>query len=318
MSAPRVWEAAEPLRGLGHYRLEWLISFVASARHGGVSAAARALYRSQPRVSSHVAELEQALGVQLFDRSARPVRLTADGRALLVHAEKTLEALHALSETASGSSPRLLRLAAESSAAAYVYPRLAGELARVWPSSRLLLQETLDTVDLSGDAWDLAVAPATFGARPLGVDSLALWSEPLVAVLRPDHPLAKTGVELSLSSLDGLPLINQPSNASGARSPLEELEVVAQTAQPQTMIAMVRHGMGVGLLGGMAALSANSDGVLLRPLRDPHCHRTISLWWHRKSLGTGGHTLRKLAERIPEPAWPWNMQLAGRAVARAV
>lgn len=312
-TGPQACQMAEPLRGLEQYRLEWLISFVACARHGGVSAAARALYRSQPRVSSHVAGLEQALGVQLFDRSARPVRLTPDGRALLVHAEKILEALRAMSETAAGSPPRSLRLMAETSIAAYVYPRLARDLTRVWPSSRLVLRETVDPIDPTFEGWDLAVAAATFGARPQGADSLALWSEPLVAVLRPDHVLAQTGLELSLPFLDGVSLINQPNQAFGGTGPFERLEVVAQAAQPQTMMAMVRHGMGVGLLGGLAALSANTDGLVLKPLGDPLCHRTISLWWHHQRIGADVHTLRRLAALIPEPAWPWDECLTAEA-----
>ncbi|HET6986751.1 MAG TPA: LysR family transcriptional regulator [Kribbella sp.] len=44
------------------FRMDWIVSFVAVARHGGFSAAAKATFRSQSRISEHVAELEKALG----------------------------------------------------------------------------------------------------------------------------------------------------------------------------------------------------------------------------------------------------------------
>ncbi|TCM37594.1 LysR family transcriptional regulator [Kribbella sp. VKM Ac-2568] len=75
------------------YRLDWIVSFVAVARHGGFSAAAKATFRSQSRISEHVAELEKALGVQLFDRTAHPAALTPEVRALLPHAEEILNRL---------------------------------------------------------------------------------------------------------------------------------------------------------------------------------------------------------------------------------
>lgn len=79
-----------------NYRIDCIISFVAVAHHGGFSAAAKALYRSQPRVSSHVADLEQELGTLLLDRSGHPARLTPEGRALLPHAEEILWSLAVL------------------------------------------------------------------------------------------------------------------------------------------------------------------------------------------------------------------------------
>ncbi|MGO1511218.1 MAG: helix-turn-helix domain-containing protein [Actinomycetales bacterium] len=61
---------------IDNYRFEWLNSFLAVVDFGGFAAAAENTYRSQPRISSHVADLERHLGAQLFDRKARPVRLT--------------------------------------------------------------------------------------------------------------------------------------------------------------------------------------------------------------------------------------------------
>ena len=73
--------------------IDWLETFVAVVDSGGFSAAAAAVHRSQSRVSAHVAALEQALGVTLFDRRHRPVGLTDAGEAYLPHAREVLAAL---------------------------------------------------------------------------------------------------------------------------------------------------------------------------------------------------------------------------------
>src|SRR6267154_6368861 len=57
----------------------WLRSFLAVADKGGFGAATLALHLSQSRVSAHIAALEHALGVTLFDRKARPICTTEAG-----------------------------------------------------------------------------------------------------------------------------------------------------------------------------------------------------------------------------------------------
>jgi len=68
------------------YSLEQIEAFVLVVRHGSFSAAARAMNRSQSTVSGAIANLEIALGTELFDRSTRIPTVTPKGQALLVEA----------------------------------------------------------------------------------------------------------------------------------------------------------------------------------------------------------------------------------------
>src|SRR5260370_9331179 len=68
----------------------WLRSFLAVADKGGFGAATLALHLSQSRVSAHIAALEHALGVTLFDRKARPICTTAAGELFRGHAMTAL------------------------------------------------------------------------------------------------------------------------------------------------------------------------------------------------------------------------------------
>ena len=79
-------------------------AFLATAEEGSLSAAARALRQTQPTLSRQVTGLEQSLGVTLFERGHRKVRLTAAGLELIEHARAMAEAANRVSLAASGQS----------------------------------------------------------------------------------------------------------------------------------------------------------------------------------------------------------------------
>lgn len=263
-------------------RMDWIVSFVAVARYGGFSAAAKAVYRGQSRISEHVAELERALDVQLFDRTAHPPRLTPEGRALLPQAEEILRGVQNLS--AGGA----VRFGAYPSAAAWLFPQVVRRLPE---GIRLLLVEgpsvDLEAALVRGDI-DLAIRPV----HPLVADeSLVheiLWREPLTAVFPEHHPLA-AHESVALEQLAELPLISIGESdgprqfeshlafASKGLSP----ESTFRTNQPQTLLSLVRHGLGVGVTNELAVSTANLDGVRLVPIHDAGVERQVALFTRR-------------------------------------
>jgi DNA-binding transcriptional LysR family regulator len=264
------------------YRLDWIVSFVAVARYGGFSAAAKAVFRGQSRISEHIAELEKHLGLLLFDRTAHPVALTPEGRALLPAAE---EILHRLGEF--GSPRGQVRFGAYPSAAAWLFPQVARRV----EMARLLLVEgpsiELERALVQGEI-DLAIRPV----HPLVASELLehhlLWREPLVAVFAENHPLAKAP-SVSLGELAALPLISI-GEASGGRQFESHLafasaglspESVYRTNQPQTLLSLVRHGLGTGVTNALAVTTANLSGVRLVPIQDAGVERQVALFLHR-------------------------------------
>jgi DNA-binding transcriptional LysR family regulator len=275
------------------FRLDWITSFVAVAQHGGFSAAAAAMYRSQPRISIHVAELERALGVRLFDRSVHPAVLTPEGRAILPHAKAVLQHVQELSDGAAsdGTARGEVRLAIYPSAAASLLPELLVELRQAHPHVKLALREgptmALDELLLAGDA-ELAVRPVL---PPVGTDKLAhhvLWQEPLVAVVGARHPLAAQG-SVEVDELAGMHLVTIGEGEEQASSQFEtnlmfdqaglSPHVVFRSNQPQTLVAVVRRGLGVGVTNCLAMTTSNLDGVRLVRIADAHCQREVALWW---------------------------------------
>ena len=86
-------------------RLDCLSAFVAVADQGGFAAAARHLRISPPAVTRAVAALEGRLGVMLFHRTTRSVRLTEDGAAFLARCRQALSDLRAAEAAALGTAP---------------------------------------------------------------------------------------------------------------------------------------------------------------------------------------------------------------------
>ena len=71
---------------------------------GGFRAAAEKLSATQPAISQRIASLESDLGVRLFDRDVRGIKLTAKGRELLSHAERMLQMRRDMQEAARAKS----------------------------------------------------------------------------------------------------------------------------------------------------------------------------------------------------------------------
>lgn len=142
--------------------MDWLAlaDFNLVARHGGVGRAARAAGRPKATLSRRVAELEASLGLRLFERGGRTLKLTQEGRTL--H-ERTAALLTELDETAAGiasggSTPRgSLRISAPLLFSQMAMGRLAAEFALKYPEVRLEVSTEDRAVDMVEEGYDLVI-----------------------------------------------------------------------------------------------------------------------------------------------------------------
>ena len=117
----------------------------AVARHGSVTAAARALHYSQPSVSHHLARLESETGAQLLQRVGRGIRLTQAGQLLADRAAEIIGRVEAADAELSahvGLSAGRVRLAGYSSAISSLVPRALAALTRKHPGLEISLLDT--------------------------------------------------------------------------------------------------------------------------------------------------------------------------------
>jgi DNA-binding transcriptional LysR family regulator len=139
---------------------EALSDFEAAVRMGGVSAAARARGQPKQTVSRRLMALEEALGVRLFDRSTRALRLTADGALLHERAQRILadveETRRALMDRASEAEGPL-RISAPVLLGQTLLGAVAARFVRAHPKVQLDLVLSDRRVDLIEDGFDAAI-----------------------------------------------------------------------------------------------------------------------------------------------------------------
>lgn len=143
-----------------HMDLLALADFNLVARHGGFGKASRAAARPKATLSRRVAELESSLNLRLFERGARSLKLTQEGRALY---ERTGALLTELDETAAGiasggDKPRgRLRISAPLLFSQTTMGRLAAGFALRHPQVRLEITTEDRPVDMIEEGFDLVI-----------------------------------------------------------------------------------------------------------------------------------------------------------------
>lgn len=143
-----------------------LVFFVLLAKHGNLSAAARALDITPPAATKRLALMEQRLGVRLVNRTTRRVSLTSEGETYLQHASRILAEIREMEDQVASSrtEPRgLLRVNATLGFGRTVIAPMVSAYARQHPEVQVQLEVTDRPVDLVEQGYDVAVR---FGAPP--------------------------------------------------------------------------------------------------------------------------------------------------------
>ena len=262
---------------------------LALEREGHFGRAAAACGVSQPGLSMQVGVLEQRLGLKLFERDRRGLRVTAAGRPILERARAALAEVEGLCQAAARLAGPLrgeLRLGVIPTVAPYVLPRALARLRRAYPELELALREerTARLVQLL-DEGELDLALVALEADLGRARTVALYADPFVLAAPSGHPLASRaqvrGADLTAAELllleDGHCLRDQVLSACGPRS--RERQDLRATSLG-TLVRMVASGAGLTLLPTLARGEVHAaDQIALVPLVRPTRSRTIGLAW---------------------------------------
>jgi LysR family transcriptional regulator, carnitine catabolism transcriptional activator len=268
--------------------LKHIEAFLAVARLGHFTRAAAALHVSQPALTVQVKQLEEALGIKLFDRNNRRVNLTQAGRDLVAPFERlTLDLASIVKHAHDLSAHRrgTVLVAALPSVAAGVLPRAIRLLAERHPAIVVRVRDAI-----AGGVLDLVKS----GEVDFGIGSLIrpdpevahdlLFTDRLCAFARDDHPLARKRW-IRLRELSAHPLILTGQDTSVRQiieRTLEQERLPVRVAQEATYmttaIGMVQAGLGVAILPE-SAITSDARGLGLRAvaIREPDLTRQISL-----------------------------------------
>jgi LysR family hydrogen peroxide-inducible transcriptional activator len=274
--------------------------------------AAEQCHVSQPSLSAQLAQLEDVLGVHLFERDRRRVLLTTAGkelveraRRLILDADEFMEAARRAGDPLSGT----LRLGIIPTVSPYLLPVIAPALRKAYPRLNLLWREEKTEVlvrDLERGVLDAAIV--ALEAELGDVESEQIAEDPFMLVTPRDHPLGAKKTEASPAELrdQNVLLLDEGhcfrtqalSLCTKARA--HELEFRA-TSFP-TLTQMIAAGAGVTLLPKLAVATEVSRSQLkARPFADAALKRTLALIWRKRSSLVGA--LRQVAATVRD-AYP--------------
>ncbi|MFD9225730.1 LysR substrate-binding domain-containing protein [Streptomyces sp. NPDC060064] len=240
--------------------LAQLRAFAAVAEHLHFRDAAAAIGMSQPALSGAVSALEEALGVQLLERTTRKVLLSSAGERLAVRAKAVLDAVGELLEEAEAVRAPftgVLRLGVIPTVAPYLLPTVLRLVHENYPDLDLQVHEEQTSSLLEGLAagrLDLLLLAVPLGVQ--GVSELPLFDEDFVLVTPEDHWLGgrqdiprEALRELHLLLLDeGHCLRDQALDICREAGRTDGAPVSTTAAGLSTLVQLVAGGLGVTLL----------------------------------------------------------------------
>ncbi|MFQ5581767.1 MAG: LysR family transcriptional regulator [Mariprofundaceae bacterium] len=177
-----------------HLTLKQLSIFEAVAEHLNYTQAAKALFLTQPAVSMQIKQLEEQVGLPLFERSGKQITITAAGQELVQYARNIREQLDEASlvfEELKGLKRGKLHLTMASTAN-YFAPHLIAAFHHEYPGAEIRLDVT-NRAGLLKALDDNTTDMAIMGRPPKGHDltGIPFMDNPLVMIAWPDHPLAR-------------------------------------------------------------------------------------------------------------------------------
>lgn len=277
--------------------LRHLRYFIGIAEAGSFTAAAERLHKTQPSLSRQMHDLEMLIGAPLFERASRPLTLTPAGAVLLEEAKQLLgradAALARTRQAARGLQGRLtlgFMPGIEAQQLSHVLnifnERLTPlELETFSRPSPILIEE------LQARRLDAAfIRPS---AQAQGLSSRTLLSEPLIAILPADHPLAQE------ECLDLARLADQPCiEVSHIHAPVLHAIIQAYAAaqgialnsahESESLLmalSLVRSSGGYCLLPSYAQTLC-PPGLVAKPLAADAPHIELALAWHPENRST--------------------------------
>lgn len=278
--------------------LRHLRYFVVVARRRHFTQAAEELFIAQPALSQQIQALELELGVKLFERTSRQVRLTPAGEALLIRAERILgevEQAEAEMQAFAGLVRGRVKLGLLQSLAVFRLPALLARFSAQYPGIEMVLQEGVTEYlleQIRGGQLDIALTHSVGDIFPPpipdpNITTEAILEEDLVLVAAPHHRLAQLS-SISASELkDEAFILFKPG--SGLRQAAIHLStsggfaprILYESGDVGTIRALVAEGLGISVLPQSVVSSPGSEITAIKII-PPLPVRTVMLVWHKR------------------------------------
>ncbi|MBM9519537.1 LysR family transcriptional regulator [Desulforhopalus vacuolatus] len=247
--------------------------FLAVFRHRSFTKAAESLFTSQPTVSEHIQNLENQLGVQLFDRLGRTIIPTAEAEILYEGAKKILSDIEMLQERVSRSAETVageLIIGASSIPGTWLLPARAAEFKKKYPQISFEIRVS-DSAEVVKEVADNELILGIVGAQTTSsrVKYSFLETDELLLVTSADSTLPD---KITPEQLYATPFVQRESG-SGTRKSFESklqetginparLNIAATLGSSAAAKEAVRVGLGVTIISSHAVEQELQSGVM--------------------------------------------------------
>lgn len=279
---------------LSNISLRQLRIFLAVAEHQGFSRAGNMVGLTQSAMSHSIRDLENELGIKLFDRTTREVFLTQEGqylsgelRRLMGELEATFSNAWSRGEQHSG----LVHVATSPTISAGIMPHCIKKLINKYPQINVMIhdqvqKQTIQKVVNGEVDFGVIVEPST----PSDLHTETFMEEPFCLILPPTHKLARQKkVEWGRLKNQDLVLLD---DSSGSRSLIDNAlirngvtpHVVQELGHVATIFRILESGIGVSIIPQIASSAVEKLGLVCRPLYPTENRKLQLARRHNRSL----------------------------------
>lgn len=277
-------------------------AFYAVVEEGNISHAAQRLGMAQPALSRQMKKLEEALGVRLFERGSRRIRLTESGRVLQKRIEHILGlvdgTMREIADIGNGAAGAI-RLGTITTSGAVVLPKLIAEFHRsypkitfeIWEAEGARILELLDNRII-----EIAITRTQVDTSVY--ESIVLPNEPMMIIMRRDDVCGRDADTVKLSELKDKPLIIplrwQAAFVENCKNLGFEPNIVCVSDGIVQDLLFVKMGLGVAMLPVMSGGLLTDGSLLGKRLTEPEMTtHTVVSWLKNISLSAGSRAFLK-------------------------
>ena len=278
-------------------------AFYAIVEEGNISHAAQRLDIAQPALSRQMKRLETSLGVQLFERGSRRIRLTDAGRVVYTRVEHILGmvdgTVREITEIGSGIAGSV-RLGTITTSGALLLPELISEFHsrypnvtyQIWEAEGARILELLDNRVI-----EIGITRTQVDSKVY--ESIVLPNEPLVLIMNKEQEIGAASDKVELKELKDQPIIIplrwQSVFIANCRKLGFEPNIVCVSDSIVQDLLLAKMGMGMALLPVSSKTLLTDGNLIYKKLIEPEMStHTVIAWLKNRTLSSSSEHLIRL------------------------
>ena len=278
-------------------------AFYAIVEEGNISHAAQRLNIAQPALSRQMKRLETSLGVQLFERGSRRIRLTDAGRVMYTRVEHILGmvdgTVREITEIGSGIAGSI-RLGTITTSGALLLPELISEFHsrypnvtyQIWEAEGARILELLDNRVI-----EIGITRTQVDSKVY--ESIVLPNEPLVLIMNKEQEIGAASDKVELKELKDQPIIIplrwQSVFIANCRKLGFEPNIVCVSDSIVQDLLLAKMGMGMALLPVSSKTLLTDGNLIYKKLIEPEMStHTVIAWLKNRTLSSSSEHLIRL------------------------